>query len=231
MGLLIGLAWGIGALLIITGWHAAPRVPDPDGVKQPRDRARAWAHRRRARERAEAWPDAVDHIASAVRAGLSLPEALMAVGERGPESLRDDFAAFGRDYQSSGRFNDALDSLKDRLADPVGDRIVESLRIAREVGGGDLGRILRTLSAFLRDDLRARGEIEARQSWTVAAARLAVAAPWLVLGFMALQPAALARYASPAGVVILVVGFAVCVAAYRLMLRLGRLPTERRVFA
>ena len=34
----------------------------------------------------------------------------------------------------------ALDSLKDRLADPVGDRIVESLRLTRQVGGSDLGR-------------------------------------------------------------------------------------------
>ncbi|MEZ5160474.1 MAG: hypothetical protein R2709_06805 [Marmoricola sp.] len=40
-----------------------------------------------------------------------------------------------------------LDRLKDRLADPVGDRVVEALRIAREVGGGDSGR-LRNLSGY-----------------------------------------------------------------------------------
>ena len=33
------------------------------------------------------------------------------------------------------------------LADPVGDRVVEALRIAREVGGGDLGRMLRAAVA------------------------------------------------------------------------------------
>ena len=74
-----------------------------------------------------------------------------------------------------------LDRLKDRLADPVGDRVVEGLRIAREVGGGDLGRLLRNLSGYLRDDARTRSELEARQAWTVNGARLAVAAPWLVL--------------------------------------------------
>lgn len=186
---------------------------------------------RRQREHAEAWPDAVDHLASAVRAGLSLPEALIQLGERGPEPLREPFTQFGRDYGSSGRFAESLDRLKARLADPVGDRVVEALRIAREVGGGDLGRLLRSLSGFLRDDLRTRGEIESRQSWTIGAARLAVAAPWLVLLTMSLQRDVIARFATPSGVVLLMAGAGTCLVAYRLMLRLGRLPTEQRILA
>nr|WP_194956636.1 type II secretion system F family protein [Aeromicrobium phoceense] len=186
---------------------------------------------RRQREHAEAWPDAVDHLASAVRAGLSLPEALIQLGERGPEQLREPFSQFGRDYTSTGRFAESLDRLKERLADPIGDRVVEALRIAREVGGGDLGRLLRSLSGFLRDDLRTRGELESRQSWTIGAARLAVAAPWLVLLMMSLQRDVIARFATPSGVVLLVAGAPTCLVAYRLMLRLGRLPTEQRILA
>ena len=75
--------------------------------------------RKRQREFAEVWPEAVDNLASAVRAGLSLPEALIGLGQRGPESLRPAFVAFALDYQVSGRFGDSLDRLKDRLADPV----------------------------------------------------------------------------------------------------------------
>ena len=48
--------------------------------------------------------------------------------------LRPAFAAFGRDFSLGGRFGDALDGLKDRLADPVADRICEALRMSREVG-------------------------------------------------------------------------------------------------
>lgn len=186
---------------------------------------------RRQREHAEAWPDAVDHLASAVRAGLSLPEALIQLGERGPEPLRQPFAQFGRDYGSTGRFPESLDLLKARLADPIGDRVVEALRIAREVGGGDLGRLLRSLSGFLRDDLRTRGELESRQSWTIGAARLAVAAPWLVLLMMSLQRDVIVRFATPSGVMLLIAGALICLVAYRLMLRLGRLPTEQRILA
>ena len=187
--------------------------------------------RRRQRELAEVWPEAVDNLASAVRAGLSLPEALGALGERGPEPLRPAFRAFATDYQLTGRFGDCLDRLKDRLADPVGDRVVEGLRIAREVGGGELGALLRNLSTFLRDHARTRAELESRQTWTVGGARLAVAAPWAVLLLLSFQHEVIGRYSSAAGALVLLSGGAVCLVAYRLMVRIGRLPVERRVLS
>ncbi|WP_183098467.1 type II secretion system F family protein [Nocardioides pelophilus] len=187
--------------------------------------------RRRRREFAEVWPEAVDDLASAVRAGMSLPDAVAALAVRGPEPLRPAFDAFALDYQVSGRFGDCLDRLKARLADPVGDRVVEGLRVAREVGGGELGRLLRNLSAYLRDDLRTRSELEARQSWTVNGARLAVAAPWLVLLLMSFQTEVITRYRSATGAIVLVCGAAACVFAYRVMMRIGRLPTERRILS
>ena len=187
--------------------------------------------RRRLREFAEVWPEAVDNLASAVRAGLSLPDALGGLGSRGPEPLREAFDQFALDYQVSGRFGECLDRLKARLADPTGDRVIEGLRVAREVGGGELGRLLRNLSGYLRDDARTRSEMEARQAWTVNGARLAVAAPWLVLLFMSFQSEVIRRYSSPAGVVVLAVGAATCFVAYRLMMRIGRLPTERRILS
>jgi tight adherence protein B len=187
--------------------------------------------RRRQREYAEVWPEAVDNLASAVRAGLSLPDALAGLGIRGPEPLRWAFDEFALDYQVTGRFGECLDRLKARLADPVGDRVVEGLRIAREVGGGELGRLLRNLSGYLRDEARTRSEMESRQAWTVNGARLAVAAPWLVLLFMSFQSEVVRRYASPGGVLVLAVRAAACVVSYRVMMRIGRLPTERRILS
>ncbi|MGI8646545.1 MAG: type II secretion system F family protein [Nocardioides sp.] len=131
----------------------------------------------------------------------------------------------------TGRFSESLDRLKDRLADPVGDRVVEGLRIAREVGGGELGRLLRNLSGYLRDEARTRSEMESRQAWTVNGARLAVAAPWIVLLFMAFNPDVISSYASPGGTVVLALGAVLCVVAYRLMMRIGRLPVERRILS
>jgi tight adherence protein B len=189
---------------------------------------RSRARRRRTVLR-ELWPEVVDNLSSGVRAGLSLPEALIQLSERGPEPLRPAFAAFARDYRASGRFGEALDELKERLADPVADRICEALRITREVGGSDLGRLLRSLSAFLREDARTRAELTARQSWIVNAARLAVVAPWAVLAVLATRPESVRPYNSAAGALVLATGAGLSVVAYWLMLRLARLPEEQRV--
>ncbi len=230
---LLGAVMGVVATLVIQVVSGTPPVAIAFGVMAaylPLAVVNGRA-RRRQREFAEVWPEAVDNLASAVRAGMSLPEALAGLGTRGPEPLRPAFRAFALDYQASGRFGDALDRLKALLADPVGDRVVEGLRIAREVGGGDLGRLLRNLSGYLRDDLRTRSELESRQAWTVNGARLAVAAPWIVLFLLCFQPEVIHRYSSPGGVVVLVGGALSCLVAYRLMVRLGRLPTERRILA
>jgi len=188
-----------------------------------------YRQRKRRDELRAVWPDAIDHLSSGIRAGLSLPEALAQLAVTGPTALQPAFQQFADDYRVSGRFEESLDRLKQLLADPVGDRVVESLRIAREVGGQDLGRLLRSLSGFLRDDLRTRGELESRQSWTVNAARLAVAAPWVLLLLLSLRPEAVTAYDSGAGMAVLAIGAAVSFVAYRLMMRLGRLPVEARV--
>jgi len=184
---------------------------------------------RRAAEARAAWPDAVEALASAVRAGMSLPDAVADLGRRGPQPLREPFQGFARDYRATGRFAASLDGLRDALADPVGDRVVETLRLARELGGGELGPVLRTLAAFLREDARTRAELRARQSWTVSAARLAVAAPWVVLTLLATRPAAAHAYATPLGVVVVLGGAAACTTAYVVMTAAARLPVERRV--
>jgi tight adherence protein B len=229
LALQVGLAvLAVVVVLLTTGTVTVSLVFGVFGFVLPLAQVRRLAARRRADLR-EVWPEVVDNLASAVRAGLSLPEALAALATRGPEVLRPPFARFAAEYRSSGRFAACLDRLKGDLADPVGDRIVETLRVAREVGGTDLGRVLRTLATFLREDARARAELETRQGWVVQAARLAVAAPWVVLLLLATQSTTLAAYDSAVGTAILVVGGAVCLVAYRLMLRIGRLPEDVRV--
>ncbi|MDO4258318.1 MAG: type II secretion system F family protein [Actinomycetaceae bacterium] len=175
-----------------------------------------------------AWPEVIDSLVSGVRAGAGLPELLCELGTSGPEPLRPQFQAFAVDYRAEGRFGPAIDRLKERCADPVADRIVEALRLARDVGGSDLTLILRDLALLLREDARTRGELEARQSWTVNAARLAVAAPWIVLIMVSTQPGAAAAWNSTMGVLVLLFGAFACVGAYVLMQFLGRLPTDVR---
>lgn len=189
-----------------------------------------WRARAQRRATRVVWPDVVDHLVSAVRSGLALPDSVVTLAHSGPPLTRAAFADFERDYRMTGGFGDSLDRLKDRLADPVADRIIETLRMSREVGGNELTTVLRNLAIYLRQDAAIRSEVEARQSWIVNAARLGVAAPWVVLLLLSTRPEAAQAYNSPAGVVVIAVGLGLSVVAYRLMIGIGRLPEERRWF-
>ena len=190
-------------------------------------RARAAARRRALRQ---VWPDVVDHLVSGIRAGLGLPEAIGSLAESAPDAVRAPFREFRREYARTARFGEALDDLKASLADPVADRIVETLRMAREVGGTELPGVLRSLAQYLRTDAAVRAEVEARQSWVRNAARLGVAAPWVVLLLLGTRPEAAAAYNSAGGAALVLIGLGVTLVAYRLMIALGRLPEEGRWF-
>jgi tight adherence protein B len=177
------------------------------------------------------WPDVVDQLVSAVRSGKPLPDAMATLSTVGPEITREAFAEFAALHRRTGDFSGALDDLKARLADPVADRIAEAARLAREVGGSELTTVLRTLGATLRREAALRAEVEARQGWIANAARLGVAAPWVVLVVLSTRPEAAAAYNTPTGAVLVVGGLALSVVAYRVMLRVGRIPPERRWFA
>ncbi|MDQ4137755.1 MAG: type II secretion system F family protein, partial [Actinomycetota bacterium] len=187
-----------------------------------------WRIRTRRQANRLAWPDVVDHLVGATRAGLGLPESLAALADSGPAQFRGHFRDFARDYESTGLFGVALDDLKERLADPVADRILETIRMAREVGGTELPSVLRSLSALLRQEQALRAEVEARQSWIVNAARIGVTAPWIVLMLLSTRPEAAAAYQSPSGLMLLAVGVLVTLVAYRIMIRIGRLPDLKR---
>ena len=189
-------------------------------------RRRREVRRRRLREQ---WPDALATLVAGVRAGVSLPECCAGLAERGPDGIRPGALAFASTYRATGSFAAGLGALQAALADPVADRVVAALRLAHDAGGTDLVRVLRALGDFVREDTRVRGEIEARWSWTVTAARVAAAAPWIVLVLMGSQPEAARAYDSPAGAVVIGGGALCTVAGYRLMLRAARLPEERRV--
>ena len=183
-----------------------------------------WERRRRAqqrRQRVQAWPALLDDVTSAVRAGMTLPEALTRAGRQSPMSA--EWQVFDDVFRRTGDFTAAVTALRARVADPVFDQLAQALIVTREVGGTDLTSVLRALGGFVRDELHLRGELEARQSWTVNSARMAVAAPWVVLLMLATRPATIAAYSQLGGVLLLLGVAASSAVAYVAMLRIARL--------
>ena len=224
------LAAVAGALVLaITALPAVALVAAAVAGSAPWTIAGARGRSRRRTSRA-LWPEVVDHLVASVRAGMPLPEAVVALGDRGPVQLRAGFAVFEAEWRASGTVGPALDAAKAHFADPIADRLLEVLRMAREVGGTELPSVLRDLSAHLRQDLALRGEVEARQSWVTNAGKLGLAAPWVVLGLLASRPEAAAAYATPGGTALIAGAAVVTLAAYRVMVAIGRLPEDRRWF-
>ncbi len=225
----VGCAAGAIALVVV-GSVAVATVTLVSGTLAP---ASYYRGRRRVlrSSRRQAWPDAVELLAGAVRTGDTLPGAISVVAERGPDALRPVFGAVLSDHRITGDLVGALERMGATVADPIADRVVTTLVLAHRVGGRELGRVLRTLAEFLREDVATRREIEARQSWTVIAARVSASAPWLVLVLVASRPQGAQAFDSPTGMVVLVAGAGVTMIGYRLMMRLGRLPEEPRVLA
>lgn len=213
---------GLTSSLVIASAFALLAAWSPFAIARARRQSRAARFR-------EAWPDAIASLVAGVRAGVSLPECCASLAERGPVDLRLGFAAFTSTYRASGSFHAGLERLKNELADPVADRVVVAMILAHEVGGSDLVRVLRTLGDFVRENLRVRKEIQARWSWTVTAARVAAAAPWIVLLMMSTRPEAAAAYNSATGAWVVAIGAVVTVFGYKLMLRAARLPEEGRL--
>ena len=222
---------GAGAMVVVViGSVGVALVATIAGSIAPASYYRSRRRGLRAARR-RGWPDAIELLAGAVRAGDTLPAAIGVVADRGPEPLRPVFRGVMSDHRVTGDLVGALERMGASVADPTADRIVRTLVLAHRVGGRELGRVLRTLSAFLREDVASRREIEARQSWTVVAARVASSAPWLVLVLVASRPQGAQAFDSPTGVAVLLAGAGLTAVGYRLMMRLGRLPEEPRVLA
>lgn len=175
------------------------------------------------------WPDVVDDLASAIRAGLSLPQAIVELCNSGPERLRPTFKLCCDQYQATGDFRAGLNLIANNLKDPQADKFVASISIAHEVGGADLGVLLRTLSEVMREEIVLRGEIIARQSWTVNGAKLAVAAPWVTALVLSTRDTAANVYLSANGIRMLAICAFMSVLAYLAMMKIAQIPAEKRL--
>lgn len=222
-----GLAAAIVGLALTANVAAGAGAAALGGIA-PVSRAQRTRRRRR-RVMAESWPDALSNIIAGVRAGMALPECCQVLSESGPRDLRPGFGSFAAAYAATASFETALRRLRDELHDPIADRVGAVLLMTHQVGGSDLVRVLRATLDMIREDARIRAEIHARWSWTVAAAKVAAAAPFVVIALMSLRPEGLASYSSGVGVTTLAIGTIATLVGYRLMLRAARLPEDQRL--
>lgn len=187
------------------------------------------ASRTRRRAVAEStWPDTIDAIRMAIRSGVPLHDALATAESQVPREWRASWNRAVVDLARGTSVSDALIALRSERAEPIADRVCETIIIAEEMGGTELPRVLEELARSVREDVRLRREATARQSWVRHAARLGVVAPWAVVVMLGSRIDNREAFASPAGTALLVGCAGATVVAYIVMTALGRLPESAR---
>lgn len=188
------------------------------------------AERKRERALLSSIPEIIDLIISGTQSGLSLSESLASLSQRGPEISRDLFGNFEEVINEGQRFEEAVEQVQREFSLRSADQLFEALLFARVLGGSELVNLLRELGNFTREDLALRREIEAKQGWIRNSAHLSAGAPWLLLLLLSMQPTTASVFATPTGILILILGMALTILAYFWMGYLGRIPQPSRIF-
>ncbi len=167
------------AVALLTGAPLVAVVPAAAVAALPRA---YFAKRRtaRLREVQYAWPDGLRDLLASVAAGRSLTAALTTLAHSGPAPLRTAFARFPLLARMLGTVP-ALEVVKEELADPTSDRVLEVLVLAQERGGRIVSDILEDLVAATTRDLKVLDEIETEGLEMRINACAVLVLPWFVL--------------------------------------------------
>ncbi|NNC92076.1 MAG: hypothetical protein HKN80_06255 [Acidimicrobiia bacterium] len=225
VGLLsFGVAWAM------SGAWAVAAVPALAMAFLPR----AYFSRQRSRrlaETVEAWPDGLRDLTASISAGKSLSGAIESMAAGGPPAIRRAFARFPTLNQMFGT-RAALEAIKEDLADPTSDRVIEVLALAYERGGSSVTGILSDLADAVGEDLRTIEEIRTAELEQKINARAVFALPWLVLLMITIRGGPFREfYQGTAGILTVAVGAILSLAGLFIVSRLSRDPAETRVFA
>lgn len=179
----------------------------------------------------EAWPDGLRDLLSSVRSGASLASAVENLASFGPEPLREAFQGFDV-YSRSLGVVPALEMVKDDVADPTTDRIIEVLILAHQRGGSVVPEILADLAEAATRDLWAIEQVRTEILEQKINSRVVFVMPWVVLVAMTARSGAFRDfYSTPAGLLVVALGGLLSVVGMMIASRLGAQPTEPRVFA
>ncbi len=113
----------------------------------------------RMRAFAEQFPDTLDLLVSALRAGLSFSAALQIVAEESPEPVRSEFAVTLEEHTLGMDFKDCLLNLCRRV-DSLDLRFFAIAVVLQRESGGNLAEILGNTSELIRERFRMMGDIK-----------------------------------------------------------------------
>ncbi|MDP9350306.1 MAG: hypothetical protein M3P51_02005 [Chloroflexota bacterium] len=188
-----------------------------------------WRERRRRERLQRALAEAIEQLRDSMRTKPSIEAGLRVLAASGPEMLRPEFVRLARRIPFEG-FAPAVEEMRGRLAHPLADMLCKTLVFGDRLGPGQVTGVLEQLARSTRARMRVQEEIGAYQSKNVLSARIIALLPLvLLLLIKRVNAEYLAFYDTFGGQVVLLICAALLAAGYYCMIRLSRLPEDRRV--
>lgn len=191
------------------------------------------ALRLRAKQRsdqlAKLWPEVLDSLQSAASSGFGIVDSLDEISRTGPLRIRSSFQELVQRIDSGLGMDQCLDWFKSHLGQIQADRFIELIRIVHSSGGVGYLDSLREQAFRTRAEIALWAELDSKQGWVTGTAKLAIVAPWIVVGILAARAENVAIYNTTAGTAVLLVGLLVSLIAYRIVGLLGSLSKPGRV--
>jgi tight adherence protein B len=150
-----------------------------------------WIRRRHGRKLARfksQLPETIGLLASSVRSGHSLPQALEHVAADAPEPTKGAFVLVGREIALGASQEDALERLAARFPSDDLKLIVAAINVQHQIGGS-LAKVLDSISETIRERIRIEGDIRALTAPQRMSAYVLCGLPILVtLGLLLIGP-------------------------------------------
>ena len=132
--------------------------------------------------------EALQQMANALRAGLTLQQAMDQVGRESSAPLRQEFGLYSKEVKLGVPLEEALVNMANRVGSEDLELVATSTNIARQLGG-NMAEMFETIAATIRERFRLEGKIQTLtsqgklQGWIVASLPL-----WIGLFFNWYRP-------------------------------------------
>ena len=142
-----------------------------------------WRQRRRLKAFSTRLPDTLSLLSNALKAGLSLPQAIEAVAHNCSAPISDELARVMREVNLGTSTSQALANMVRRVGSEDLDLIVTAISIQSTVGG-NLARILDGISHTIRQRIQMKGQISAMTAQMRASGWIVTLLPFIVAGIL-----------------------------------------------
>lgn len=177
-----------------------------------------------------AWPDGLREVLAHINSGATLTTAIESLVARGPQALQEAFSRFPGQAKMLGVIP-ALEIVKEELADPASDKVIEVLILAHQFGGDSLQTVLRDLIETMSADRLTAEQIRTAGFEQRLEGMVVGFAPWIILLFLATVPATYREfYRTPMGRFVVIVAGVWAIFGWVLMRVIAKPTQEIRVF-